>query len=427
MLSRSHALLLSLCLALATSSHANPARHSPLQGAALYKDFDRYASFGEHRTAGDADKQTSLWLAEELEAAGFDVRRQQFPLRQFFPALTQLVIDGQPIGAFPHWFPKTSEQTITATLAALPMDEANRTSMAGHIAYLSASRAGEWHKVDISLLAERAAALGAEALVVSVPHPSNAIYARNAATPYLQQALPLPTLIVASADSQTLDLALKNKQQVEFQLQGTTEEKATAENIIARLDRGGDWIIVSTPSSGWFTAAGERGVGVALFLGAARWIAGNDKNNSYIFIANSGHKLDMMGAKYSLEEMPGPEKVKLWLHLGASIGTRQWQESEQGLLPLETHNRVFMFADWGNLFSAWKNFSDVPELMLLPAFILPSDHGERVHYIDAGYPAMGFVADHRLFHTPKDALKVSSPELLAPYGKGLEKLLGAMQ
>lgn len=32
----------------------------------------------------------------------------------------------------------------------------------------------------------------------------------------------------------------------------------------------------------------------------------------------------MMGSKHTLPLMPDPAKVKLWLHLGASIGTRQW-------------------------------------------------------------------------------------------------------
>ena len=45
-------------------------------------------------------------------------------------------------------------------------------------------------------------------------------------------------------------------------------------NLVARLDRGAArTLIVTTPRSGWFTCAAERGSGVAAWMSLARWLA----------------------------------------------------------------------------------------------------------------------------------------------------------
>lgn len=417
-----HPPVLFVCLALAI-----PVTATPLTGSSLYSSVQKYASFGEHRTGSTADHQTSEWLASELEVLGFDVERQRFELKQFFPESTQLIIDNQVVPAFPHWFPKIAELPVVAPLAELPGDSTNNKSLEERIAYLAPERAGEWHELDVSNLAVKAAEQGAVALVVAVPHPSEAIYARNAAEPFLQNPLPLPTLIVAANAAPLLTQALTSQQPVTLELKGRIVEEAYGVNVLGRLDRGGDWVVVSTPSSGWFTATGERGGGIALWLDAARWVAKHDRTNSYVFVSNSGHELDMMGSKHTLPMMPDPAKVNLWLHLGASIGTRQWEATAEGFKPLNEHNGSYLFAHWTKLWTAWRSFSDVPEVNFLPSFVLPSDRGELVHFIHAGYPAMGFVADHLFFHTPDDKPGVNSAELLAPYGVGVERLLQSIQ
>lgn len=411
----------------AGSSIDTETESSPLSGGALYRDVLQYSAFGEHRTGTKADHQTSQWLAKELKSLGYEVEQQRFKLNQFFPETTQLVIGKTVIPAFPHWFPMVTAQPLVARLAELSDEPTSGQPLSGRIAYLAPERADEWHKLDVSYLTEQAAARGAVALVVAVPHPSASIYARNAAEPYLQNPLPIPTLTVASNAAPQLAKALVEQQLVTFELKGRVDKEAYGVNVLARLNRGGDWVVISTPTSGWFTATGERAGGVALWLGTARWIARHDNHNSYIFVSNSGHELDMMGSKHTLPQMPASEKVKLWLHFGASIGTRQWQKTEEGFSPLKEHNRSFLFAHWKQLWAAWRSFSHVPELNILPSFLLPSDHGELVHFVHAGYPAMGFVADHQYFHTPNDKPGVSSAELLAPYGEGVAKLLRSIQ
>ena len=102
-------------------------------------------------------------------------------------------------------------------------------------------------------------------------------------------------------------------------VRGRDDAEAKSSNVVAKLVRGDKWIVVTTPLSGWFTCAGERGPGVALFLGLARWAAERSGDHSLMFLGNTGHELDQVGAHHTLESnAPSTGDVSMWIHLGAS-------------------------------------------------------------------------------------------------------------
>lgn len=395
----------------------------PLSGETLFHDVERYAALGEHRTAGEGDLRTSRWIAAELGAAGFDVALKPFTLQQYVDESTELHIGSVKVPAFPHWFPKPSGAApLRAPLARLGADD-----LRGRIAYLPPQDAGPWHRLDVSQRAQQAASGGALALIVPVPHPSGAIYARNAAEPYLQAGVPIPTVVVPAASATVLAEALASGQEASLKIDGRIDPQAVAYNVVARRNAsaGGRLVIVSTPSSGWFRCAGERGTGVALFLGLARWIAAHHPRDGLLFIASSGHELDFMGARLAFKEAPPPEAVSLWLHLGASIGARRWQIEGDRVTPLEkAHENNHLFASRLPLARARQAFADVPDLQLTPTEMLSSSGGgELTHVVQAGYAAVGMAGDHRYFHTPQDLPAVTSPALLEPYGRAFGRLI----
>ncbi len=399
---------------------AIPKVAEPLSGQALYDDVKTYSGFGEHRTGGAADIATSYWLLQALQRSGIDASLQPFKLKQFLNQYSELIVSGQSVPAFPHWLPATTDKSgIVAPLAYF-----DQSDLSGFIAYLMPEQTGLWHRADISKYVKIAASKGALALIVAVPHPSGEIYVRNAAEPYLQSSLPIPTLVVAKGSHAIIDAAKRGGENVSFTLLGELKENAQANNVIGKIERGDRWIIISTPSSGWFQAAGERGGGVALFLGLARWLAAQDTQQSILFVANSGHELSYMGAHASMELIPDSKDVDLWLHLGASIGARSWQQSEHGLQPLaQAHQYNFLFAHPQLLSQAKTAFKYVPDLEVESTDKLPSANGELVGFIDQGYTAMGMVGSHRFFHTPRDIPDVTSAELLAPYGEAVKRLM----
>jgi hypothetical protein len=400
-----------------------PAGADPLSGKALFRDVEHYAALGEHRTASSADILTSRWIAAELGAAGFDVALKPFELNQYFNETTQLHVGTIEVPAFPHWFPTPTGKTpLQAPLALIGTD-----SLQGRIAYLAPQDAGPWYRVDVSQWAQRAAASGALALIVPVPHPSGAIYARNAAEPYLKEGVPIPTVVVPAASATLLAEARTRAQEVSLLIDGRIDPQATAFNVIARRNAGTGQrcVVVSTPSSGWFRCAGERGTGVALFLGLARWIAVLHPNDAILFIASSGHELDFMGARLAFKEAPPPEAVSLWLHLGASIAARRWQVDGNHVTPIDkVHESSRLFASPQSLALARQAFANVPDLQLTPSdVLLSSGGGELTHIVQDGYSAAGMAGDHRYFHTPLDLPTVASPELLAPYGRAFSSLI----
>lgn len=402
---------------------AESKRLEPLSGQALYKDVKTYANFGEHRTGSAADIATSQWLLDELQSSGVKAHLQSFELAQFFNAQSELVVAGVQVAAFPHWLPKaTKENGIVAPLAYL-----DKKDLSGFIAYLTPEQAGLWHRADISRYAEMAASKGALALIVAVPHPSGEIYVRNAAEPWLQKPLTIPTVVVAKGRHAIIDKAKRNGDSVSLKLLGKLDKKAQANNVIGKIKRGNRWIVISTPTSGWFQAAGERGGGVALFLGLARWLSSEDAkhfDHSILFMANSGHELNYMGAHHSMALAPDAKDVDLWLHLGASIGARSWQETEKGLQPLaKAHQYNMLFSHPQLLTSAKDAFKHVLDLTVESTDDLPSANGELVGFINDGYQAMGMVGNHRFFHTPRDIADVTSAKLLAPYGEAVKQLI----
>ena len=402
---------------------ADPKTIEPLSGQALYSDVKTYANFGEHRTGGAADVATSQWVLDELQASGIKTSLQPFALTQFFNVQSELIVDGVNVEAFPHWLPKATEETgIVAPLAYI-----EKSDLSGFIAYVTPKQTGLWHRADISRYAEIAASKGALALIVAVPHPSGEIYVRNAAKPWLQKTLPIPTVVVAKGSHAVIDKAKRHSETVSLKLLGKLDKKAQANNVIGKINRGNRWIVISTPTSGWFQAAGERGGGVALFLGLARWLSSEDAkhfNHSILFIANSGHELNYMGAHHSMTLAQDAKDVDRWLHLGASIGARSWQETEQGLQPLaKAHQYNVLFAHPQLLQQAKNAFSGVPDLTVESTDNLPSANGELVGFINDGYQAMGMVGNHRFFHTPRDIADVTSAELLAPYGEAVKQLI----
>ncbi len=406
-----------LCF-IALPSKAN----DPLSGEALFNDVITYANMGDHRTGGKGDKATTLWLTQALSQAGYDVAKQPFSLKQFFPEHVAVTVNAKTISAFPHWFPKpTHEAGFTAPLAAF-----HDSDLQGKIAYLQADKVGLWYKANISKLTVSAAQRGALGLIVAVPHPSKEIYARNAAEPWLQTPLPIPAVIVAQQDDAILSESMRSQKQATLVLHGETQT-VSAENVIARRERGKRWLVISTPTSGWFASAGERGGGVALFLGLARWLSSTEINHSVMFVANSGHELSYMGAHHSKRLLPKTADVDLWIHLGASIGARKWADTASGHAPLSrVHDYNYLYAHPRWVEATQQAFTDVPNLTVLSTEKLPAANGELVEYIQEGYPALGIVGSHRFFHTPQDLPLVTSPQLLAPYGSAFKKLVREM-
>jgi hypothetical protein len=397
----------------------------PLSGAKLYEDVIAYYNLGEHRTATEGDQRTSQWLIERLRAAGLKATFQSFSLRQFFVRQTRLAIADKSIRAFPLWFPhSTGPDPIIGTLA---LDKsAEQGSLRGKLALVKfpAEAAAAALKGSIqSRLIDEAAKAGSSAVVAVTESATKEIVALN--SPAGAEPWPIPVVLVGARDESALMAAARLNTKTSLLLDGEDDADAKAKNVIARVDRGKDLIVVSTPQSGWFRCAGERGPGIALFLGLARWASRRPSGASFLFVSTSGHELGGLGMRAFLKELaPPPGRVVCWIHLGAGIATYAWEETATGpnrLQEPDSRRTLMSSPDLVPLLTT--TFAGLAGLT--PT--VDRAVGEFEFMLKAGYRSFGIAAAHRFHHTPADSPEMTGTEILEPVGRALIKTVETIE
>jgi len=416
---------------LAYSAVSNQTGSDHLSGTSLYVDVLKFAEFGEHQTGFKGDVATSKWIADELKKAGLKTELKSWKLQQFFLESCELKVEGKLIESFPGWYPNT--QPVKGKLALF--DPSNTDNLKGHIAF-AGLKYGAVSNTGMIKLVEQVREAGAIGIIVACKNfgDSNMLVAANAeqkgqGPEYYQSPLPLPTVIVAGSDEPQMTDAASAGKEASIKITGLSKKNITAYNVVGTLKRGDQWIIITTPSAGWFQCSGERGPGVALFLGLARWAAQSDSKYSYIFIANSGHEMAYMGAHYAPDEyLPEnkifKESVACWFHLGAAIACRAWKKTGIIYDPLKEPNKVYYLAAVPGLLDSVKAaFGEVKGLTIGSGTYA----GELLNIVKGGFKACGFFGSNYFFHTRQDNENETSPELLDPVGKGMIQFFKALE
>lgn len=396
-----------------------------LAGQRLYQDVVKYCDFGEHRTATEADVKTSRWLAGELRHAGYNTRLHPFKLRQFFPRRISLQVSGRQLEAFPLWWPKpTGSKPVVAPLALAEAASIASGALKGKIALVSIPQAPGASLTPNSVVHRALAPLwasGAVAVIGVDQVATGEIFALNAmAGP---QPWPLPLLNVGQRDEAFLKQAAAQGAQVSLLLDGAYNDQAEAFEVVGQQEHGKYLVIVSTPSSGWFRCAGERGPGVALWLALARWAAARQSALGFLFVASSAHELDGLGIRHFIERLaPKPETVKCWLHLGAGIATYDYKIEGGKLEKLAQASRMRRLYSAPQFVSALtRAFADLPDLKPI---VTDKPGGEMLLMAQRGYPFMGFAGGSVFHHMPGDLpARATGPELLEPVAQALVKAL----
>ncbi len=282
-----------------------------------------YQGLGEHRSGTATDQATAHWLLSELTNRGIEAKLQAWPLNVFNLKESQLRTDSESFSNFPFWYPlATGPAGIRAPLVLT--DSAENGDLAGAIALIRLPPDQFEFHYDVAPILQSAVDKGALAAVMIMNHPIKAVSAQNTNRPWHQQALPLPALIASEADAESLLSLAVNKTDVRLIIDGDSRP-GEAMNVIGKIDRGSDrWLIISTPVSGWFEVTNERGPGIALWLQLAEWLTVTKPDTNVLLTALSGHELAGMGmqALVDSDELPGPDSVDLWLHLGSGIAVK---------------------------------------------------------------------------------------------------------
>jgi hypothetical protein len=412
-------LLLSPVLQVGAEPHCKiPA--DPLSGQALYDVVRTYADIAAQqpsglRTGNQGSKETFHWFQEALDCAGLATDYQPWQFRRYALRQCHLVADGKPIECLPLWFPNDTPLENLAIGTAAPL--------AGKAAVVQV-KGYQQDNAGVGPLIADAVNAGAQAVIaVNTAHQS--LTSINATETTAQSPQPVPMVVVGGKDLAWLQSA-QNVDSLE--IHGRDMSHGRAANLIGWLPgpRGADkLIVVSTPINGWFINGGERGPGLALFLGLARWAAEARPAANFVFVATAGHELGEMGSQKFLDiaDQIGitPESVTAWIHLGASIAT--WNYTEQGDGQFQQSGTYHSNLDYNDA-----DFAPLLNQYLQPLGYAPRPEGtytsgELAMIMDKGYHTFGFYGAFGKFHTKYDLADSTAPELLEPVAHGLAGII----
>ncbi len=412
--------------ALGCSGVATAETGDPLAGEALFADVRRYAAFGDHQTATEADHRTSEWLNAELGRAGLKSRLSPWTHQQFFIVRQGLRLEGGgEIASFPLWWPSpTGPDPVRAPLADLQ----GAGALSGKIAVVGVPPvvgASILPGGDIGRFVVEAARRKAVGLVIVTRDPAGDIVALNAMSGLSQW--PIPVICVGGRDEARLQQAVTRGEPAELLIDGRIDYAATAYEVIGELRRGPRRVVVTTPSSGWFQCAGERGPGIALWLGLARWAARQRNDISYTFVASSGHEMESMGVRHFMGSGAPPAADTIsWIHLGAGIATYAYRFGPDGPVRLSAASaeRRLMTNTSSFMPHLKAQFDGLPGLS---PHLASAPGGEMVVMARQGYKVWGFAGGSAFHHMPGDRPeRITGPEILEPVARATAAALAAI-
>lgn len=410
----------------AVSGHAS-SLDATSGSARVADDLSRYIAFGDKASGGAGDNACGEWLQSELESGGFTVRRQFFSAPFFAPTRTVLTSGTAVAEVTPQAIVvPTRAGGVTGPLVRLAPGSTGRdNTLNGAIAIIDLPYA-RWSSALAKPIAETvkiAFARGASSAVVITNGPSAKACALNAGgdAPMFDR----PVVVLAPDEAQPFLAAASIGEAATLRVEGTGGRRP-AFNLVGTLDnRRARWIVVSTPRSGWFGCAGERGPGVAVWLALARWAKAALGGFNVVFVCNSGHEYENLGAEHTAQgKLPLPADTAFWYHLGANVAALDWQELTGTLLPLPSADpQRYLVVSPSLIDVAGSAFAGQPGLEA-PYPTGGITAGELTSVIAAGYTNVaGIFGAHRYHHTREDDARCVDSKLVAAAIEASKKIL----
>ena len=370
-----------------------------------------YIGFGDKASGGRGDMASLAWMEAQLQAFGYRTQRQEIEVPFFESVTSRLHAETFDLAVEPQ------AQVLVTGPAGIsgPLARAEDTPPPGGIlvAVLPYRRWSSASSPEILAAAQRAATTQAAGLVLVTTGPTGEALALN--VPADRKLFQVPTVVLAPGSARALLDAATGRRPATLVLDGKAGRRP-AFNLIGHLDRGAArTLVLSTPRSGWYGCAGERGPGIVVWLRLAQWAARALPGFNITLVSASGHEYDNHGAHAFLESRaPRPEKTALWVHLGANVAARDWREAAMGVLsPLPSpDSQRYLMGSKEFIPALASIFAGEPGLEV-PAPTGASAAGELDEIIKAGYGRVfGVFGSHRFHHARGDDGRCIEPALI---------------
>ena len=355
-----------------------PSRHTPARD--LYAGVLGYSQFGYHRTGTPSQQLALEWLERELKRRGGRVSRWYYDY-PFYDWRADVRVGQHHVDTVPLYFEGNGAFSGRADFVRSVTTKLDGNDPAVLGALTDAQAAG----ARVAVLATNAA-IGTNPLY-------DGLVGYNS-DPDLPKT-GIPTLLVPGRLAN--DLAAYGAD-VELSARTVTRQTYVLSGWFGTNKPVNDPIIVTTPLTGWFNCAAERGTGLALALQLVTDLA---KSHPVFFLGNTGHELYNYGArKYLAEEFDlAPRAV---FHLGSALAASRQQPD--GTLALGPRNAYSQPAN-----------ATVPHLVddLKAASIgiaakWPGEGQVWHDRLGDGVPLLSIAGNFREFHSPDDVASVTT-------------------
>ena len=258
---------------------------------------------------------------------------------------------------------------------------------------------------------------GAAAVVLVMGDPDGNHAIRNAERPL--DPLDLAVLQVAPNDAAPLLEGAARAQAAQLTIQGWRKTK-TAANVVATIpgtDPAAAPVTLMTPKSGWYSCAAERGGGIAIWIevaGTSRQPSRAARQPQHRRLQRTRAAPPRARALHLGARREDAANVHTWMHLGASIGSRNGQPayaaSDDELFTVATTTPSPTFS-----------WNAEPSPSATPGF------GEARNIGEIGGRFVSFLGGHPYFHSPSDTYdRCIDPESLAKHTDAVEQIIRYM-
>ena len=274
--------------------------------AGYIRDYDAQ---GWHRTGSAVDVTSAQWLAAEVQALGLEADLEPVAVTRIDPQACFIEAEGRRVVGVPLFDGGfTGSDGISGRVGALASE--------AEIGVVEAPPSEFNEAFDAERESHRH-----QAYVLVTLGGRQGLAVRNA--PRFLSPFGPPVLQVGSEEREWIAQLSQRGSQAHL-VASIARKQAESYNVVARLS-GQDPelrpLVVTTPRSGWWHCAAERGGGIACWLHAMSKLRDAERSRDILFVATTGHELGLLGIQSLVDRRPDlVGRCAAWVHLGASIG-----------------------------------------------------------------------------------------------------------
>jgi hypothetical protein len=361
-------------------------------GKDLYDTVVEYSSLGEHRSGTPVDHATVDWFAQKCKSLGGSVEKQPYEFDRY-DVEWEVKIDGEEVVSIPLFYEGVGDV---------------RTDRPA-VGVMKVSWGTYLHEFEA--FAQQALADGCKAAVIATDTRTGLLMAPNR---QVKIGSGLPTICVSGDLKERLSTS-----RLEVMINARII-KGDSANVLATFGQGRweDRVLLSTPLSGWFRCAAERGAGIAVCLEVARVLS---DIGPVAVLGTNGHELMGYGVRHYLANQPlQPAGI---FHFGANFAGGV--PDDQGNLQIPDRIGIFGWVreDRRDLFiEAFKHLkTPVRCFNDEQAAQRESWIGEAAGWYELKVPLISMAGGKgsRLHHAPEDIPELATtPDILAALFQG---------